>query len=81
MPYRLLSLDIECDTVEEVRAILAPQANWPKPAKMDAKAGSRTATSKSWEEARVYAKEKGISVSQARSELKTSKSEKKGAAP
>jgi uncharacterized Zn finger protein (UPF0148 family) len=74
MPYRIKDGEIECDTPEEVRALVGAKTssngrtNGRKPKRQNS-----AAVSDSWKKAKALAKKEGLTVFEARSKLAKAK--------
>jgi hypothetical protein len=70
MPYRIKDGEIECDTPEEVRALVGAKtsSNGRKPKRQNS-----AAVSDSWKKAKALAKKEGLTVFEARSKLAKAK--------
>jgi hypothetical protein len=76
MPYRIKDGEIECDTPEEVRALVGAKTS--SNGRGDGRAikrssAAKAAVSQSWKKAKALAKKEGITVFEARSKLAKAK--------
>lgn len=74
MPYRIKDGQIECDTPQEVHALMSakPAANGDGRQRKRTRA-QKAAVSESWKKAKALAKKEGITVPEARSKIAKAK--------